>query len=667
MHKIDNLIQIFFISTTIIITCFVCSINDASANQIKTSILFDGSGSMKGFFTVDSILDIHSKVNDILSSVYFSCEKSYVFVSSQDQCKFYPLETFVKKPVWGAYTRLDLALKKVEKSQIVVMITDNVQDVENYTSSSTRAFYQILEKDEFQTVLLCPLKYNFDGPLFFSQNRHPNFNVLITKLKQTNRNNRFEKRNHFNSKKYHGINMQGDKALALYIIIRKSLQKNDLYKIVSAAEKIFDNQSLIVKPIDQGKFFIEPVNVQKDVIKSFDELNRICKISHENEYIIESPNLSLKRSFSNSYQISLEKNSHQYDIVPYRYTPYHADDQMVFRHYFKVLNQSDSIVLGHSEDKCLKQVTIKNRNMACDIHPGYRDCFKIPKKIHTIVTPGYIARKISKENNDNGLVMSNEIYMPPLIIKQDFKTLFKLSLTKEIHFRIKGTLEIVIPHGEFHIDKQFKEQCFTLSTYDMQRIYTPEDIVSYIQTLPSRIHFNYMSKNLILLVPQWIHFIFYVMLSVLTGFVLLIVFTLWCHFRVYYLKRDDTGEAISIHLSKPYTTGRCMKDDDLFFIKRHLTGYRIYPHTNYHLTDNNDKHLSSITLPVKEYFHIRGADIGKIIIEKISSSEFKNSSKQTNIIPIKTNKNHKKKLSKENKTTETKNTTHDVDTLFGKQ
>ena len=640
----------------------------ASAQEISAGIFFDGSGSMKGFFKARSIHDVNFKLHDILSGVHLNAA-SQVFVTSHNNTDMHPLDEFIHNPVWGKQTRLDHAFSMASDKDVVMIVTDNVQDAGEYGYSSTKDFYRLLEDDSVNTVLLCPLQYTFSGPLYFCKHRHPDRTQLIRNLNRENQSASFVE-SQYDSQRDHVVNMDGDRALALYVIFHAVFPQERLLRFTNRLEKTFGLKALTVKPIDQRKFSIGGVNKKSEVEASFAAIKRICSEQDNNEFPIKPPNLSLNPPQSNIYRPSRAKKKEYSQVLPFRYKPYRTNQSMLFRFYFMLINRSATILLGRPGDQCSDKVTISLRDVEYALPPSLKDCF-VPseKESAAILIPGFIPNMIPTVTALNSgeyfsFVASSVIRIPAFQILMNLKALLRLAFTESIPLRIKGSIEINVPPGYFSIDRNYEEQYFTRSIFDQERIYTPEDIVSYINTGPTHLRFDFASQDVFVLPPLWLKMVLYVtVVALLAGIIFLCIS---CS-RHYYLKFDDTGEALSIYLLRPFSKGSYLRDNkEMLIIKRGLLNYLASPGIDYHFLDDENKPVPYIKLPSKEGFRIIGPGMGEVFIESISYSAFSHSANNISLSRKKTEKRSRRKK-KERGKEELKEPSvlNEADRLFG--
>ena len=159
-------------------------------------------------------------------------------------------------PNGGADTRLDIAFEAARDKDIALLISDNVQDTGEYGTSSAMNFYQMLEDEAVGTVLLVPLRFPFDGPLYFYKNRHPNRNALVESLKKENPTAQITAGNR-KGRIYQIVNYQGNKSLILYAIFKNGFSRERLKAFIVRLKENFGVLPLMVKPVDQGNFLLE--------------------------------------------------------------------------------------------------------------------------------------------------------------------------------------------------------------------------------------------------------------------------------------------------------------------------------------------------------------------------------------------------------------------------
>jgi hypothetical protein len=626
-HRISPTYLIFFL--VVIFDLFSTRAQALSQTSGRAGIYFDGSGSMKGYFDSGSIIDINSKVYDAFASFHLT-PTSQVFVTQQNGTTLQPIETFIANPSWGSQTRLDEAFSRAGADDVIAFITDNVQDAGEMAASSTRSFYELFESREVETVLLCSLKVQFNGLLYFYQQRFPDRSQLALKLREENGECTFTALDSRNQR-YHILNMVGMRALALYVIVRPTFSPDSIPSLMERLEKALGiDHILMVKPADQRKFTLKGVTAKSVVKHSFEAMSRLCQEYGKSGFPLPAPNLELFPPVSPLFRPAPAFDENRFILRPLDYKPYRVDQEMRFGCYIKLVNSSDTIVLGKDENGCAGNVTIELKDIDYSLHPQFRKCFTEPLKgAEGAIIPGFIPNVVvnSTEGSEGDyfpFITHVGFRFPPYTLNPTVKNILKLAFASEIPLRIRGAICISVPPEHFSLTRKYAAEHFTHSIYNQGLIYTPEDIVSYTNTQPTEIVFDFVSTDLILLPPAWIRYALYAFIGLL--FVLLI-FVLVSFSRHYYLKFNDTGETLSVFLPLPFSRRFYFRDGkEMLQFSRGLLAYRVAAGEDFCLEDSSAQVVRYIRLGSSWDFTVKpsGEQEGVIVAKTTGTDHVNN-------------------------------------------
>ncbi|SPJ15416.1 hypothetical protein SBDP2_330009 [Syntrophobacter sp. SbD2] len=513
----------------------------------RAGIYFDGSGSMKGFFDSRAAVDINARLFEVFSGLGM-VPTSQVFVTKNGNTSLYGIDTFIAKPVWGSDTLLDDAFSKFGKKDVIALVTDNVQDDQGSAQSSTLAFYGLFESPEIKSVLLCPLSSQFKGPVYFRKAQFPDRARLQTDLKKANPSSVFTDPV-YQSKTYQVFEMTGPRALAIYLILNSSFAAEKIPVLIDLIDKrIKSGEVLMVKPIDQGKFSLAGVTKRKEVEASFNEMAKMCHDLGGSGQILQ-PNLRLIPPSVHLFEPLRASEEGKYQLKPPGPEPFDIGHGMLLRLYLSLVNQSDTVLLGKPGGKCAKDVTVELADVKFEIPPQFSRCFTgYEKSPVSRILPGFIPNVISKRTNggaqaDFSYVAEATIGIAPLQFKACFSNVVKLLGVSAIPLRLTGVVRVNVPPGYYSLQPAYGAQNFTQDDiFDQSRIYTPVDIVSYINVKPSSISFEFVSKELSFAAPAWINQVLYALLAAIAAVFLYMVFSIT---RRFYLRFDDTNETVS--------------------------------------------------------------------------------------------------------------------------
>ena len=623
---------LFTVLCLCIFTFLLCS-KVSWGDELKAGIFFDGSGSMKGFFHDNgaSIRDINVRLHTVLTAVHVEMTESSVFISSGDDLQMISLEEHLNNPKWGSDTRLDAALSSAGELDIVLLVSDNVQDSGQYGVSSTMNFYQMFDTDSVAAVMLVPLKFPFNGPLYFYKNRHPDRGELVKALIRENPQVRITAGSK-KGKVYQMVTYQGNKALILYAILKSEVPVDLLKAFTNRLEEKFGVLPLMVKPVDQGNFLLEEVLTKDEVIQSFNSFEELCSPEDGQKKIaVPRPNLVLTSPQKNVYRASVGNRGPVYELHAEKGLPaaYSTDRSNTLRFYSRIVNRSATTVLGPPGEfePCSDKIRMELKQISFTIPRNLQTCFFRPEPVVVRIRPDYIPRLINREGGENnsqhhaGFVISNQLKIPRLrpFLKvahpfDSMANLIKLAFCRQIPMTVKGTLNVRVPAGHFSVDPVYEEKYFTRSVFDQQRIYTPEDIVAYINRSTTILEYDLVSKDLVLLPPSWIKALVF---STLGGLILLGVLIGVSLTRTVCLRFDDPDwKTLRIALAPPFASGEYVRNGrTVLRVQKKLFGYHAYPSDGYHLVDMDDQVLAMARLKSGEAFQISGPDWANVIVE----------------------------------------------------
>lgn len=619
----------------------------AFANEYDAAVLYDGSGSMQGFYRAHSITNLNENLHDILTGLGFAV-KSSVFVSENDT-SLIPLSEFINDPhpPWGPTTRLDEALSLVMEKQIIVFVTDNVQDTGEDKYSSTRSFYDMLDYDSVHAVLLLPIRKPFDGILDFDKNRYPNSDKLIEDLKKKNNESIiFSKAE--NNKKYNKINMKGEKSLAVYFIFNQMLPKKQMDYFMEAVQSNCNVEPFIVKPINQGKFIIKGVNNKTIVENAFSLLEETCNPRDSEVFSRPRPNCALEEPPSGIYSPIFKTSENNYGLyLVSKKDKFLLNKTNSLRFYFSLLNKSRAIDLAGIKGDCKKDVRITLADLQYSLPHSLHKMVRAKQSIKGGIIPPFIPYNVSHvtdytlENNQLS-VFFTEIKMPAYETLISLKSLYRFAFLSYVPAMVKGRINVSVPIGNISITKDYAKKYFTKSELDQSRIFTPVDIVHYISKKPVELRFDFVSKNIELQPPLWIKipvYLFLIFILLVTVYIAISIMTR------HYLLFEDNGKAIEVYLPFPFTKRQYAREGEtIFYVYRGFIYYFIKC-PNYCNLKIDDIPTNSVMIRLNSSFIIENSHM-KIVVEPVDYGKYSNvEHEELSIVEKK-----KKKKEKEEKT-----------------
>lgn len=602
----------------------------AWADTARVGIYYDGSGSMTGFFQAESngLISLNQKLYDVFSASHLPCDAS-VFVTRDGSTQAVALQTFLENPLWGSESRLDEALKMAVDSDIVVIVTDNVQDAGSVAEAGIRDFYGMLEFPSVQRVLLCPISCRFDGPLYFYKNQHPDFDYLLGQLKEQNPDADFVKYPR-SSDTYQIITMQGPRAMAVYVIFKASLTDDRIEEMINRLHRKVEVPPLVVKPIDQGNIIIKGIMDKKAIEKSITSFASLCGESPDKaKAIIRPPNLELLSTEENIFRAAAGKDARELTLSPMRgfTVPYLVDKKKEYRFYSCVSNKSPTLVLGKRGMPCSTKITMSLQQVGFSVPADYKSCFIKPSPVDLADTiPNYLpSAMFSAEllgKTDSPFVALHNIAIPAFQMDltwsepfQSLYTLFRLSASRYLPLTIKGTFQIDVPPGYFSVNPAYNEKYFTDSVFNQRQIYTPEDIISYIHNKPTQLTCKFSTKDIYLEVPWWVRFTVFSSLGVIIICLLLLLFGSMRHVTLVF--NDKKRKPLYIHLPIPFSKGVYQPEGTaVLIVRKKWLGYIASPGEGYQLIRQEDHTaISHVKLPSDLSFSISGPGMENVLVQ----------------------------------------------------
>lgn len=539
----------------------------ASEQNARVAIMYDGSASMKGFYETDGMVELNKKLHDLFSSAHLRPE-SQVFVSDLKTTKLQKFSEFVAQPGWGTHTKLDEAYELVDDWSVIILVTDNVQDSGDEDYTSTRNFYSLLEQDSIHRVLMAPLALPFDGRLYFKRNSNPPMQTLLAEIKRANPPEARFAADSYKSKNYLSVDMDGQKALAIYMIFsRPTSMDSDLDALVEARLGV---KPLTINPIGQGYFFLRGIEDRVTIEKSFKHHNEMCTTTAGREpFIPARPNMRLLPP-----QSDLLGRTKKYEIHLTGLVEHSVDLPQTYRFYFRIANETDNIVLG--APGCTdRDITMELTNLEYQVHPAFANLFESGEPRLRRTVPGFVPGQVLPGAAGGSPVFVTEFEVPKLNWEFSIAALFKLAFAEAVPLKVKGQIAITVPRGKFLLTQDYRNKYFAEAALAQDKVYSPEDIVHFVRTKPIVLHYDFGSETLLLQTPAWVSTAVYG-----TGLALLVVFGLIAYSVQlrYVLHFDDTGEELLFYIPKPFGEKVHSRDDvEVFTMKRGLFSYVLHP------------------------------------------------------------------------------------------
>ena len=365
------------------------------------------------------------------------------------------------------------------------------------------------------------------------------------------------------------------------------------------------------------------------MIQGFESFEAICGSGDSDEKIeLIRPNLVLKSPQSNIYQAD-HADDYVFELLPAMSfkQPLPACSVKTMQYYTRMVNCSPTTVLGPPGDfkRCSDKIHIHLKDISFTIPCHLQSCFHRPDPVTARIRPDYIPRLIIESGNEkNGrtvFVMSNTLKIPRLKLNLDiarpFKsisTLIKLAFCRKIPMSVTGTMSVEVPPGYFSMDEAYENQYFTRSVFDQQRIYSPEDIVAYINVSATTLSYNFSSRSLTMATPAWVKAVVFSGIGLVVLLVLLTAISITRSFCLLFDDRRD--EAVRINFLRPFTARELTRNGrNVLHVRKQFVSYHAYPGEGFHFSDMDDGVLAYVRLKTGGVFQINGPDTVNVIVE----------------------------------------------------
>jgi hypothetical protein len=258
---------------------------------------------------------------------------------------------------------------------------------------------------------------------------------------------------------------------------------------------------------------------------------------------------------------------------------------------------------------------------------AYKSCFFKPSPVDLADTiPNYLPSAMFSadlpEKTDCPFVALHTLVIPAfqmyLTWREPFHslyTLFRLSASRYLPLTIKGTFQIEAPPGYFSVNPAYNEKYFTESVFNQKKIYTPEDIISYIHNKPTQLTCKFSTKNVYLEVPWWVRFTVFSGLGVIIICLLLLLFGSMRHVTLVF--NDKRRKPLHIHLPIPFSKGVYQPEGTaVLIVRKKWLNYIASPGEGYQLIRQEDHtSISHVKLPSDQSFSISGPGMENVLVQ----------------------------------------------------
>lgn len=447
---------------------FIGFISCTQVAEAQVNILVDGSGSMEGFFRTNSLQSWVERLSQVSQDQRLPVETK-VFISKElNQPEWKPYDAFLndnEREKWGNYTLLDWAFRKGRQfAPIVFLVTDNVQSSKD---SDTKHLYVELNspnvKKNVRILYFVPNLVSFDGKIYLER-RHPligshSLSDIHKKLKQVNSKAQIMEVVERRDKIVAGY--QGLRGLVTYAILLDESLKGPFLTLLRSLRHSGEEELLLVQPITSKE-----INLVGE-----EDFRKVVRASRRPN--LPRPNMVLKPA---------QRNGQLYNIL----LPARPQDPPHFR-----LDRRNGLLFYFSLRSRLRHVNI-NRSST-----KQAPTLKIPKT----------SLKISAKNQADQPILNNsrgvgQVYPPRLVGELmansrnqyfylgqiafgPFKVGFwpQVRLTP-IHLVLRFAVQMTVPPEAFSLTESYDRQYFTRSPYQINRVYSPVDLIQYLSTQP---------------------------------------------------------------------------------------------------------------------------------------------------------------------------------------
>jgi len=396
------------------------------------AIAIDGSGSMRGYFKAGSLEKyIDDKYEKFVS--FFPSDSN----GKVDKIFFINKEILPYEPAprtMGDITVLDISFKKIlaKKYDIIFLITDNVQDTEE-DSITTVAFYKELAKEEIREVNVAPELLDFNG------------NVIL---------------------RDYSVPHTGKRGILSYLILINDNYRSYYYKFLS----LFKENVLLIKPITNKNIKIIGVRQNEiDVVKQ-SVMNLLSKCSGAYSKII-LPNVEIVSNGS---------------IVPYdKENPpsFSLDKQNLLNFFFSLESILEHINIGNDNNPCDREIKLEVNNLTI-LPKRLKDkiFFNNIKTLGKIAPPSLIGSL--KKNETYKYYYYCEVRFGPFEYNWNLLDFFQYLRFNSIKLKMNFDITLTVPPNYFSLTEEYRNKYFTNDINEYNKIYSPVDLVQFINTEP---------------------------------------------------------------------------------------------------------------------------------------------------------------------------------------
>jgi hypothetical protein len=459
--------------------------------QQKMLVAIDGSGSMKGYFHTKEINHIIDQLQTTARANQIQIETN-LFVSSpindslesSSTILSYPIwETWnfdhIDKNTWGTETHLNDALNELyNKSDILIMITDNFQDDGAVGSNDNESFYQSIREKNFKYVYFAPFKVMFDGNVdLFPTNDLSTFQeakqakALLDYLKSKTLSNASQSAKLSSPSlvkkpgrpSYWKLHYNGLRSLAMYIFVSQSASQTKLFEFIKALGSKYHFLSenlLLIHPIAQDSFSLTNLD-------SFDPklIAGICQLPVAENATDIKPQVKISSTTDEN--------------IPYKLS---VNDKALVNDYNP--KRSSALTLGLEVSFSNKQIQMSNQENPCDTQLD----LKIVDFVNQTKIDGMLRSDIPSE-------ISTQLFPSKLVIidkeKSRAQALINIELPAIVNEEIDnevvtGNIEssfniaVKVPKNMIQLSDKFKNDIFTENPSDLTKIYSSQDLISYL-------------------------------------------------------------------------------------------------------------------------------------------------------------------------------------------
>jgi hypothetical protein len=436
-----------FLLTLFLFFFSVCAITDLSASS---AVVIDASGSMRGFYITGSIHDFideiaqRSRIEDA-GLLYFH-EKELVSYKKNIDLRWL-----------GNSTWLDIAFSNAKEKgfKSILLITDNLQSTGDDTDDA-RSFYRSLASEDVEKVYIVPKFLDFNG---------------FIDMPDGNK-----------------VRYRGERGILCYLIkLRDEMGGTETDSQFNNMLNVFTKEELLlVKPITQNEISIvgvkkeEEESVNAALIRSVSE----CNFDVEG---IKRPN------------VAIERNG-KITVYDPKFAPvFHFDKKNSLQYFFNLKSELNHINIGKDDNPCDDGIAMSVSDLL--LSPLSRNGERFFRRrpdgsagmTGQIIPPHFVGRMDSGQTSKTYYYV--EVQFGPYKIPIGINNFHRYISWSPVPVGISMNIKLSVPPDYFSLTPDYRNRFFTDDVNEFRRIFSPVDIVAFINQESVDIYLNVSSHG----------------------------------------------------------------------------------------------------------------------------------------------------------------------------